>query len=191
MNVLKHGSRPTWGRLSGSVAIVTGGDSPLSRAIGLCLAYQGAAVVLAFHDEDLGADETLRRIRTTGGEMVALSGAIEAPAFAQQVADVALSELGFEVGPQQLQQPAIQSTQGSNSGAWTQTSVTQFAKEVASRLAVRRVRMRPVVPGPIWTPLVATGAMGATPVNQQAGSSEPCFVFIASRASMSSLNPSQ
>lgn len=61
-------------RLSGKVAIVTGGARDIGRQISLKLASEGARVVLNYFDNKEDADETLGMIKKAGGKAVAVQG---------------------------------------------------------------------------------------------------------------------
>jgi len=61
-------------KLPGKIAIVTGGARDLGRAISVKLASEGAKVVLNYFDNPEDAEETLRLIRETGGEAIAVQG---------------------------------------------------------------------------------------------------------------------
>ena len=61
-------------RLDGEVAIVTGGDSGLGRAVGLELAHSGAAVIINFHSNRDKADEVVDTIERANGRCLGRSG---------------------------------------------------------------------------------------------------------------------
>ena len=58
----------TMQRLKGQVALVTGGDSGIGRAISIELARQGARVVVNFNSDKEGAEEVVETIKASGGE---------------------------------------------------------------------------------------------------------------------------
>ncbi len=60
--------------LEGKVAIVTGGDSGIGRAISLGLAREGAAIALNYHRNAEAAEEVRQRITQAGGRAIALQG---------------------------------------------------------------------------------------------------------------------
>ncbi|MGQ4272737.1 SDR family NAD(P)-dependent oxidoreductase [Terrihabitans sp. B22-R8] len=53
-------------RLDNRIALVTGGDSGIGQAIAEEFAKAGADVVITFHTDDQGAQETLRRVEAAG-----------------------------------------------------------------------------------------------------------------------------
>ncbi|RYD40482.1 MAG: SDR family oxidoreductase [Verrucomicrobiaceae bacterium] len=59
------------GRLFGRVALVTGGDSGIGRAVALAFAREGADVVIVYLEEDKDAEETVARVEGKGSRCLA------------------------------------------------------------------------------------------------------------------------
>lgn len=77
------------GRLRGKVAIITGGDSGIGRAVALHFAREGAKVVIGYLDEEADAAETMQLVRKEGGECLAVAGDVGNAEFcARLVSDV-------------------------------------------------------------------------------------------------------
>jgi len=64
---------PGYGRLTGKVAIITGGDSGIGRAVAVLFAKEGADVVIAYLDEHEDAKQTAADVRKYGKEAVLIS----------------------------------------------------------------------------------------------------------------------
>lgn len=62
------------GRLAGKVAIITGGDSGIGRAVALAYAKEGAQVALGYLNEHSDAVETRKRIEDLGRACLLLPG---------------------------------------------------------------------------------------------------------------------
>lgn len=72
-------------KLQGKVAIITGGDSGIGRAIAIHYALEGADVVISYFDEDKDAKETKKMVESTGQHCLILAGDIAEPEFCQKV----------------------------------------------------------------------------------------------------------
>jgi NAD(P)-dependent dehydrogenase (short-subunit alcohol dehydrogenase family) len=59
---------PGYGRLTGKVAVITGGDSGIGRAVAVLFAKEGADVVISYLDEHDDAKQTAADIRKYGKE---------------------------------------------------------------------------------------------------------------------------
>lgn len=64
------------GKLSGKVALITGGDSGIGRAVALAYAREGANVVISYLSEDSDAEETVRVVEDAGQRALAIPGDI-------------------------------------------------------------------------------------------------------------------
>ncbi|MDX5410553.1 MAG: SDR family oxidoreductase [Thauera sp.] len=69
------------GKLSGKVAIITGGDSGIGRAVAIAYAKEGADVALAYLDEHEDAAHTQRKVEAEGRRCLLLSGDVGDEAF--------------------------------------------------------------------------------------------------------------
>lgn len=60
------------GRLAGLVALITGGDSGIGRAIALAYAREGADILFTYLDEDIDAQATEKLVRDAGREVLSI-----------------------------------------------------------------------------------------------------------------------
>ncbi|MFP4303400.1 MAG: SDR family oxidoreductase [Rhodosalinus sp.] len=65
---------PGTGKLAGKVALITGGDSGIGRAISVLFAREGAQLGIAYLDEHDDAAETKRLVEAEGSKAVAIPG---------------------------------------------------------------------------------------------------------------------
>ena len=73
------------GKLEGKVAIVTGGDSGIGRAVSIGFAKEGADIVIVYLNEDKDAQFTQSVIRKEGKEAYLIRGDLGDSAFAKKV----------------------------------------------------------------------------------------------------------
>ena len=85
---------PGSGRLKGKVAIITGGDSGIGRAVSVLFAREGAKVVVVYLDEDQDAEKTRKLVEAEGSEALLIAGDVGAPEFCGAVAERALAAFG-------------------------------------------------------------------------------------------------
>src|SRR3546814_11054470 len=82
------------GRLDGKVALITGGDSGIGRAVAVAMAREGASVAIVYLEEDNDADETLRAVEQEGSDAIKLAGDIGDEAFCRQAVKRTVDEYG-------------------------------------------------------------------------------------------------
>jgi NAD(P)-dependent dehydrogenase (short-subunit alcohol dehydrogenase family) len=80
-------------KLNGKVAVITGGGSGMGREMAILFAKEGAKVVIGeWHQNSL--DETVKLVRSTGGEITGLKGNVAIQAEAEALIDTAVKTYG-------------------------------------------------------------------------------------------------
>jgi len=82
------------GKLAGQVAIVTGGDSGIGRAVAILFAREGADVAILYLNEHEDAAETQRYIEAEGQQCVTVAGDVKDMEFCQQAVDQIVAKFG-------------------------------------------------------------------------------------------------
>ena len=78
--------------LNGKVAIITGGDSGIGRAIAIAYANQGADLVIAYYNEQKDAEETKKLIEALGRKCTLIEGDISKADFCKNVIDMTINK---------------------------------------------------------------------------------------------------
>jgi NAD(P)-dependent dehydrogenase (short-subunit alcohol dehydrogenase family) len=83
-------------RLTDRVAVITGGDSGIGRAVAIAYAREGADILISYlnEQEDGDARETARHVEAAGRRCVLVPGDIAEAAHCRAIIDRAVSEFG-------------------------------------------------------------------------------------------------
>ena len=82
------------GKLKDKVAIITGGDSGIGRAVAIAYVKEGAKVVLPYYNEHIDANETKEYIERLGGTCLLLAGDIKDPNFCDYIVEETIKCFG-------------------------------------------------------------------------------------------------
>lgn len=83
------------GKLEGRVALITGSDSGIGRAVALLYAQEGAKVVInGLPDDAEDASKAVETIRKLGGKAIAVNGDVSDPAFCKSLVEKTVAEFG-------------------------------------------------------------------------------------------------
>jgi len=82
------------GRLEGKVALITGGDSGIGKAVALAYAREGADVVISYLDEHEDAEEAKRWVEDAGRTCVLMPGDISDGEHCRRLVDETVQRLG-------------------------------------------------------------------------------------------------
>jgi NAD(P)-dependent dehydrogenase (short-subunit alcohol dehydrogenase family) len=82
------------GKLTGKVALITGADSGIGKAVAIAFAREGADVAISYLDEHDDAEDTARWVREAGRRVILLPGSLADPAHCRDVIANTVSEFG-------------------------------------------------------------------------------------------------
>jgi NAD(P)-dependent dehydrogenase (short-subunit alcohol dehydrogenase family) len=82
------------GKLEARVAIVTGGDSGIGRAVSIAFAREGADVAVVYLDEHQDAEETRRLVEEKGRRCLLIAGDVGDEDFCREAIERTVRELG-------------------------------------------------------------------------------------------------
>lgn len=82
------------GRLAGKVAIVTGGDSGIGRAVAALFAREGADVAIVYLENRKDADDTVAIVRNEGSKAIAIKADVGKPQAGEKIVTETVKAFG-------------------------------------------------------------------------------------------------
>ena len=82
------------GKLQDKVAIITGGDSGIGRAVAIAFAKEGAHISVVYLEEQKDANETKRLVEEHGGECLLIKGDVGQEEFCRKAIARTVEEFG-------------------------------------------------------------------------------------------------
>ncbi len=81
-------------KLRDKIAIITGGDSGIGRAVAITFAIEGADVVITYLNEEKDAADTKKLIESKGRRCLAISGDLGDESLCKKIVETTISEFG-------------------------------------------------------------------------------------------------
>ncbi len=85
---------PGVGKLKDKVALITGGDSGIGRAVAVAMAREGARIAIAYLDEHKDANETRDLVRREGSRAILLPGDVGDETFCEAAVEACIEQFG-------------------------------------------------------------------------------------------------
>ncbi|WP_460044526.1 SDR family oxidoreductase [Pseudomonas sp. S2_H01] len=82
------------GRLTNKIALITGGDSGIGRAVAIAFAREGADVAISYLDEHQDAKETARWVEEAGRQCILMPGDLADKAHCSAIVDATVEKFG-------------------------------------------------------------------------------------------------
>ena len=80
------------GKLKGMVALITGGDSGIGRAVAVLYAREGADVAIVYLSSHEDAQETRRHVESEGRQCLLIAGDVKDPKFCQEAVEQTIAQ---------------------------------------------------------------------------------------------------
>lgn len=82
------------GKLEGKVALITGGDSGIGRAVAILYAKEGASIAIGYFDESTDADDTIKRLEEIGAKAKAYQHDLKSEDDCKQLINNVIDDFG-------------------------------------------------------------------------------------------------
>jgi len=90
---IKNNYKPA-GKLTDKIALITGGDSGIGRAVSVHFAKEGADVAIVYLEEDEDAETTKTLVESTGRKCLLIKGDVKDAGFCKQAVEKTVAEFG-------------------------------------------------------------------------------------------------
>ena len=158
------------GKLQGKVAIITGGDSGIGRAIAYAFAKEGADITISYLNEEEDACETKAFVEQMGRRCLLVPGDLKNEEMSKIVVEKTIEcygKIDILVNNHAVQfvQNSILDITSEQLDLTFRTNVYPFfymtkaalkylQRSLSQSLIKEGIRVNAVAPGPIWTPLI-------------------------------------
>ncbi len=133
------------GRLEGKVALITGGDSGIGRAVAVAFAKEGASVAISYFDETGDAEKTQHVVEELGRPCLLLPGDISSEPHCQALVDQTVARFGrLDV---LVNNAAVQFPQESVENISAEQLLRTFATNIFSHFYLSRFALPHLHPG--------------------------------------------
>src|SRR3954465_13412429 len=85
---------PGVGKLNDKVALITGGDSGIGRAVAVAMAREGAKIAIVYLEEHKDAKETAEAVEAEGSKAIKIAGDVGTESFCRDAVEKAVKEFG-------------------------------------------------------------------------------------------------
>ena len=85
---------PGCGKLKDKVALITGGDSGIGRAVAVAMAREGAKIAIAYLEEHKDAEETAEAVKAEGSQAIKIAGDVGDENFCRAAVEQTVKEFG-------------------------------------------------------------------------------------------------
>lgn len=81
-------------KLANKVALITGGDSGIGKAVALLFAQEGADIAIAYYNEHEDAEDTKNKIEQYGRQCLLIAGDVSKETFCKKIVSTTIKKLG-------------------------------------------------------------------------------------------------
>jgi NAD(P)-dependent dehydrogenase (short-subunit alcohol dehydrogenase family) len=85
---------PGCGKLKDKVALITGGDSGIGRAVAVAMAREGSKIAIVYLEEHKDADETAQAVKAEGSNAIKIAGDVGDEKFCRDAVEKTIKEFG-------------------------------------------------------------------------------------------------